>query len=162
MSFWKKLFGFEKSDSCHCCCSDEDSKSDIASLLHLESEDLETFKNIDERIVVGKVLAVGSHPDPEITKVRVTKTDIGNGATEQILCGGTNVSEGIIVAVATIGAKLSEDFEIGVRSIRGEESRGMICARAELSLSAAGEQKGEIWILPPELESKIGIPLKQL
>ncbi|MCF7917768.1 hypothetical protein K9L27_02075 [Candidatus Gracilibacteria bacterium] len=159
MSFWKKIFGFKESSCCGCCCSSPENKNNP---LNFTKEDLLILKNIDKRIVIGKVLEVVSHPDPEITKVRVTKTDIGNGKIEQILCGGTNVCAGIIVAVATVGAKLSEDFEIGIRSIRGIESRGMICARSELNLSPAGEQKGEIWILPENLEAKLGTPLRNI
>lgn len=123
---------------------------------------MNVLKNLDERIVVGKVLEVTPHPDPSITKVRVTRTDLGNGTTEQILCGGTNLEAGFIVPVATIGAKLSEDFEIGVRKIANVESRGMICARAELGLSPNGEQKGEIWSLPEEAEKYLGKCLREL
>jgi len=151
LCFIKKLFGKSKPSCCGQNCQ-----------LHLTDEDKAVMKNIDPKIVVGKIHAIASHPDEKVTKVRVTQTEVAPGVTEQILCGGVNIEEGAIIAVATVGAKLSEDFEIGERKIRGEMSRGMICARAELNLSLNGEEKAQIWILPNSLESKIGTPLKDL
>ena len=130
--------------------------------MNLTEEDVAKLDAIDGRVVIGKVLEVTNHPNPEMTKVHVTKTDLGNGKIEQILCGGTNLKPGFVVAVATVGAKLPGDFEIGLRAIRGVESRGMICARAELGLSSAGEKKGEIWPLPAQLEKFVGKPLRDL
>lgn len=153
MNFFAKIFGFGKKNKCQSQCCDKCQLSDA---------DKAVLKNIDPRIVIGQIQAVAAHPDPKMTKVRVTKTQVSADMVEQILCGGTNVDEDIIVAVATVGAKLSEDFEIGEREIRGEMSRGMICARAELGLNPNGEQKGEIWILPPAFKSKIGTPLKDI
>ena len=126
MNFFKKLFGAQKSNKgCCCCCGPK----------LLSETDAAILKNTDERIVVGKIHEIKAHPDPKVTKVRVTQTEIAPGKTEQILCGGVNIAEGAYVPVATVGAKLSEDFEIGERAIRGEVSRGMICSREELGLS---------------------------
>ncbi len=150
--FIKKLFS---ANSCNkrCCggsCVDFDAQIE----LNLTEEDLEVFKNLDENIVIGKVMSLAAHPDPKVTKVRVTKTNVGNEEL-QILCGGVNLAVGDIVPVAKVGTKLSEDFEIGERSIRGEKSLGMICARAELGLSPNEEKKGEIWKLPEVCEKMI-------
>jgi len=108
------------------------------------------------------VVALATHPDPKMTKVRVTKTLVGPDQEEQILCGGVNLEEGDVVAVATVGTKLSEDFEIGVREIRGVESRGMICSRGELGITEVEAEKGGIWKLPANFESKLGQKLKDL
>jgi len=166
MNFFKKLFGFkQQTEDCSfspCQCHSCDCEENISILLDLTEEDKEVLKTLDERIVVGKILEITAHPDPEITKVRVTKTDLGNGNIEQILCGGVNIEAGQIVAVATVGTKLSPDFEISVRAIRGIDSHGMICARAELGLSPASEQKGEIWEMAKNLETKLGTPLQDL
>lgn len=159
MGFWSKLFGFGKKASSSCCGGS--CKKDMTADLSLIPEDKEAFQKMDEKILVGKVISVESHPDPKITKVRVSQVSFG-GDPVQILCGGVNLEEDQIVPVATVGAKLSEDFEIGVRKIRGVESNGMICARAELGVSPADEKKGEIWELPKDLESCLGKPLKKL
>ena len=133
-----------------------------SNLLQLSSGDCAVIKSVDPEVVVGQILSVRAHKDPAITKVRVTMCDIGCWGIVQILCGGTNISEGQIVPVARVGTVLPGDFKISVRDIRGEESHGMICARSELGLSAEGEVKGEIWDLPDALISKLGVPLFQI
>lgn len=138
------------------------SSENFSELLSLATEDINTTKNLDEKIIIGKILKITEHPDPKITKVRITQCDLGNGETEQILCGGTNIQEGAIVPLATIGSDLGEGFIIGERKIRGEVSRGMICARAELGLSPNGETKGEIWLMPNQMEKHKGKKLKDL
>jgi len=147
MNFFKKLFG-KKTSSTSCCGTKLFSEIDAAIL-----------KNVDERIVVGKIIAIAAHPDESVTKVRVTKTEIAPGVVEQILCGGVNIEEGAYVPVATVGSKLSEDFEIGERKIRGELSRGMICSREELGLNKNDEPDHGIWILGDEFSEKLGIPV---
>ncbi|MDH3324710.1 MAG: hypothetical protein OEL89_03665 [Candidatus Peregrinibacteria bacterium] len=159
LSFIKKLLGLgEQSSCCNSCCQTFDLQKD----LNLNDTDLEILQNLDDNIVIGKVEAISAHTDPEITKVKITNTKISDTETLQILCGGTNLEEGDIVPVAKIGTKLSEDFTIGERAIRGEKSFGMICARAELGLSPAEEEKGQIWRLPEVCENFIGEQLKNL
>ncbi len=154
MNFFKKLFGLSNSNnSCSSCCGGIQLLSEI---------DAASLQNVDEKIVVGKILAIASHPDENVTKVRVTQTEVAPGVVEQILCGGVNIEEGAYVAVATVGAKLSEDFEIGERKIRGELSRGMICSREELGLQRGEEPDHGIWILGEEFANKLGASLQTL
>ena len=68
----------------------------------------------------------------------------------------------MIVPVATVGTDLGGGFVIGERAIRGEMSHGMLCAQAELGLSAESEEKGQIWPLPSALGCKLGMPVNQL
>jgi phenylalanyl-tRNA synthetase beta chain len=153
MNFFKKLFQPNTScKSCSCCCGKK-LLSDVDALI---------LKNADEKIVVGKILAIASHPDESVTKVRVTQTEVAPGVVEQILCGGVNIEEGVYVPVATVGAKLSEDFEIGERKIRGELSRGMICSREELGLSKNDEPDHGIWILGENFADKLGAPMNTI
>jgi len=120
------------------------------------------LKNIDPKIVVGKILKISAHPDPKISKVRVTQTEIAPGVVEQILCGGVNIAENMIVPVATIGTKFSENFEIGEREIRGEKSRGMICSRTELGLDQKDQPEHGIWPLPNSAEKFLGKSLCEI
>ncbi|MCK5460858.1 hypothetical protein KAI58_02645 [Candidatus Gracilibacteria bacterium] len=155
INFFKKLFRkllYRKKKGC----------LDGEVLLNLEGEDKKIVQNLDARIVVGKILEIKKHPDPKITKVKITKCDLGGGKTEQILCGGTNIKEGLIVPIATVGSQLSQDFIIGEREIRGIVSRGMICARAELGVSTAGEEKGQIWELSSQMEFFLGKSLNKV
>ena len=137
------------------------SKKTCAVALFSE-EDTPILKTLDPHIVVGKILTIRPHSNATMTKVRVTTCDLGDGTPTQVLCGGVNIEVGQIVPVAKVGAKLSADFEIGVREIKGEASHGMICARSELGLSAQNEKKGEIWVLPATMESCIGKSLSIL
>ncbi len=158
INIFKKLFGKKEQSPSSCCgggcCGAK------AIELGLTSEEKLTLAQSSELIVIGKIIEKKDHPDPKMTKVKVCQVDLG-GETEQILCGGTNTYEGQIVATAKVGTKLSPEFEIGERDIRGQVSRGMICAKSELGLSQE-EEKGSIWDLPKELESKLGTPIKTL
>lgn len=82
-------------------------------------------------VYVGKVLHVAPHPNAD--KVRVCQVDSGTGSS-QIICGAWNFEAGAVVPVARPGAILPGNFEIGRRTIRGVESKGMICSEKELGL----------------------------
>src|SRR3989304_5106424 len=60
-------------------------------------EEEKAFKDI----VVGQIKEIHSHPGAD--KLKITKTDVG-GKIIQILCGGTNIKEGMKVIVAKLGA----------------------------------------------------------
>jgi len=163
LNFIKSLFGTKfkaAGESCGAtqCCRGAAKNVDLG----LSDADRAVLQTIDERIVVGKITAIGAHSDPKVTKVQVTQCDLGNGRIEQILCGGSNIAVDMVVPVATVGTDLGGGFVIGERAIRGEMSHGMICAQAELGLSAEAEEKGQIWPLPSALECKLGMPVNQL
>jgi tRNA-binding EMAP/Myf-like protein len=152
IKFLKKLFGIKSSCCGGCCVSTKDEAFSDA--------DRTVLKQIDANIVVGKILEIKEHPDPKVTRVQITKCDLGNGESTQILCGGVNIVANAIVPIAKVGTKFSETFEITEREIRGEKSAGMICSREELGLSAGGDH--EIWILPKTAEKFLGTALKTL
>ena len=153
----KAFFGCKK--SCGTCFDSKKSCGSKKLDLEISAADKSLLKDIDGKIVVGKIHEITAHTDPKVTKVQVTQTEIAPGKIVQILCGAKNIAVGQIVAVATVGAKLSEDFEIGARKIRGVESNGMICAKDELGLPK--ETEG-IWELPKAFESVLGKSLKDL
>ncbi|AXK49569.1 phenylalanine--tRNA ligase subunit beta [Aliarcobacter trophiarum LMG 25534] len=96
----------------------------------LEVDSLEK-QQIASKVVIGKVLSKEKHPDAD--KLNVCQVDLGYETT-QIVCGAANVEAGQIVAVATIGAILGDDFKIKAAKLRGVESNGMICSSTELGL----------------------------
>ena len=100
-------------------------------MLGLTVEGVETYQVEWANVLVGKVLDIAAHPDAD--KVRVCQVDTGSGP-EQIICGAWNFDEGAYVAVAKPGAVLPGDFQIGIRTIRGVESNGMICSENELGI----------------------------
>ncbi len=84
---------------------------------------------------VGKVLTVSKHPNADKLSLCDVETDKGK---KRVVCGGTNLREGMCVAFAHIGARVrwhgTEMMTLEKTKIRGEESEGMICAAEELGL----------------------------
>lgn len=97
----------------------------------LEVDSLEEQK-IASKVVVGKVLSKEKHPDAD--KLSVCQVDLGSEVT-QIVCGAPNVDKDQIVAVATVGCVLGDNFKIKKAKLRGVESNGMICSSTELGLA---------------------------
>ena len=88
-------------------------------------------------VVVGKIVALAKHPNAD--KLRLATVDLG-GERLQVVCGGTNLSEGELVAFAKIGARVrwhgeGELVTLAPAEIRGVRSSGMICGANELGLA---------------------------
>jgi len=90
-----------------------------------------TNYNVPEKIVFGKVTSCEKHPDAD--KLNVCQVDLG-ASTRQIVCGASNVREGITVAVATLGAEMPGGLKIKPVQLRGVDSEGMICSSTEIGL----------------------------
>src|SRR5690606_25536209 len=116
-----------------------DELSKILTNIGLEVEPVETIETVTgglTGLIVGEVLKCQKHPNAD--KLNLTLVDIGNAEPLNIVCGAPNVAEGQKVIVATVGTKLfpknGEPFVIAKAKIRGEESRGMICAEDEIGI----------------------------
>jgi len=113
-----------------------------------------------ENMVVGQILKLKKHPDAD--SLQICDVDLGNDiGTHQIVCGGSNLSEKMLVAVAMPGAKVrwhgeGELIELKKTKIRGEESFGMICASDEISM---GESQGKEIMDISNLKLKAGTTL---
>ena len=88
-------------------------------------------------MVVGVIHEIIPHPNAD--KLKICRTDIGGGDIREIVCGGSNLSAGMKVAVAKPGAYVrwhgeGELIEIKNAKLRGVESYGMICASSEIGL----------------------------
>lgn len=94
-------------------------------------------ENRIENLVIGEVLECTDHPDSD--HLHVCLVDVGSKKI-QIVCGASNVREGIKVLVALPGCILPGNFEIKAGNIRGVESNGMICALFELGLEEKTEE----------------------
>ena len=136
--------------------------ADLLTDLGLEVEGVDAFESLKgglQGVVVGHVLSCEQHPNAD--RLKITKVDLGEGETVQIVCGAPNVAAGQKVPVATIGTTLYDKegngFQIKKGKIRGEESHGMICAEDELGL---GESHDGIMILAEDL--KPGTPVSKI
>ena len=89
------------------------------------------ISNHIDNLVIGEVLKCKKHPDSD--HLNICEVNIGE-KTVQIVCGASNVKDGIKVIVALPGAVLPGGFEIKKSKIRGVESNGMICALFEIGL----------------------------
>src|ERR1700745_1937044 len=88
-----------------------DELSHALTMAGLEVEDLRPAAPPASKIVVVRVLEVVKHPDAD--KLNVCQVDAGTGATLNIVCGAPNVSPGIKVPVALVGAQLPPAEEGG-------------------------------------------------
>ncbi len=115
--------------------------TDTLTDLGLEVVAVTPFESIPgglEGLVVGQVKSVEPHPNAD--RLKCTRVDVGGGTELQIICGAPNVAAGQSVAVAPPGSRLCDRagkrFAIETRELRGLRSEGMICAGAEIGLSA--------------------------
>jgi phenylalanyl-tRNA synthetase beta chain len=111
-----------------------------------------------EGVVVGRVVEVTAHPNPKITKVRMTLVEDGTGELKAVACGAANVAVGKLYPFARVGTTLpggkSGPLSIGARTIGGVTSYGMLCSPAELNLA---EESDGIWEL--DTDAPPGTPL---
>jgi len=84
-------------------------------------------------VVVGQVVSVVAHPDAD--KLRICHVEVGESEPLQIVCGASNVREGLKIPAALIGAVLPGNFKIKKSKLRGEASFGMLCSETELGLA---------------------------
>lgn len=119
---------------------DSVSPLEVAEKLKLATVEVEGVVNLGEHlenVVVGKVVSADKHPQAD--KLKLCSVDVGNEKI-QIVCGGSNVREGMLVALAKVGAKVKwhgegELVELKPTAIRGIESFGMICGATEIGLA---------------------------
>ena len=100
-------------------------------------------------IVVGKIKEITKHPKAD--RLQVCSVSLGD-REEQIVCGGVNLTTGMLVAVATIGSRVRWHGEgdwgtLEQVKIRGVQSVGMIAAASEIGLTNLFPVKSEKDIL---------------
>lgn len=120
------------------------------TLATVEVEDFESLTEKFEKIVVGKILKIKKHPNAD--KLRLAQVAIAKDEQVPIVCGGSNLNEGMLVAVALVGAKVrwhgqGEPVVLAPAEIRGVKSQGMICAAQEVGLQEIFPRQNETEIL---------------
>lgn len=111
--------------------------ADILTMAGLEVDSIEPAAPAFSGVVVAKVLKVTAHPDAK--KLHVCDVDDGNGNVSKVICGASNVREGLIVAFAKVGAVLPNDFKIEAKTLQGIKSFGMLCSASELGLAESSQ-----------------------
>ncbi len=105
----------------------------------------------DDKFRVGKVVGIEEHPDSD--HMHICQVDVGSEVL-QIVCGAPNVALNQLVVAALEGAVMPSGLIIVPSSLRGVDSKGMLCSARELNLPNAPQVRG-ILVLD-ENEYKVG------
>jgi phenylalanyl-tRNA synthetase beta chain len=124
------------------------SAQEIADKLTAIGLEVERLSNPAEALApfrVAKLLTAEKHPQAD--KLQVLTVDAGEGPV-QVVCGAPNARAGMLGVFGPPGAYIpGSDMTLGVRAVRGVESRGMMCSSRELEL---GDDHSGIIELPAD------------
>src|SRR4030095_15100110 len=83
---------------------------------------------------IARVVEAKQHPNAD--RLRVCLVDTGSGEPVQVVCGAPNARTGMMGVFSPPGSFIpGKNITLGIGTIRGVESRGMLCSAAELELS---------------------------
>ncbi|HEX2553096.1 MAG TPA: phenylalanine--tRNA ligase subunit beta [Microvirga sp.] len=100
----------------------------------LEVEGIEDKAAALSAYKVAYVVSAVQHPNAD--RLRVCMVDTGEGDPIQVVCGAPNARTGMKSVFAPPGTYIpGKNITLGVGTIRGVESRGMLCSAAELEIS---------------------------
>lgn len=142
----------------------EKNNDKIKEIITARSAEIETMEDTGahlDKVVLGKIDKIMPHPNAD--KLQITMVDNGQEKI-QVVCGGTNLKEGMKVAFAQLGAVVkwhgTDVVKMEKAKIRGEESFGMICAAEEIGLDEMFAKKSEHEIVDlSHIDAPIGTPL---
>jgi phenylalanyl-tRNA synthetase beta chain len=109
--------------------------TDKLTMIGLEVEHIEDKAKQLSPFTIARVISAEQHPNAD--RLRVCMVDTGNGAAPvQVVCGAPNARAGLVSVFSPPGTFIpGKNITLGVGTIRGVESRGMLCSEAELQLS---------------------------
>jgi phenylalanyl-tRNA synthetase beta chain len=109
--------------------------ADTLTMIGLEVEYIEDKAKALAPFTIAKVISAEQHPNAD--RLRVCMVDTGDGgAPVQVVCGAPNARAGLIGVFSAPGTFIpGKNITLGVGTIRGVESRGMLCSAAELQIS---------------------------
>ena len=125
--------------------SDPEAVSLALNSLGLAVEEMVTVGTPVEGVVTARINRMEKHPDA--AKVTRCFVDAGDGVERHVWCGATNMSEGDVVPLATLGTTMPNGMNIARRGILGIDSEGMLCSEVELGLS---DESSGLLILPKD------------
>jgi len=127
--------------------------ADKLTMIGLEVESIEDRAKALAPFTIARVISAEQHPNAD--RLRVCMVDPGNGAAPvQVVCGAPNARAGLVSVFSPPGTFIpGKNITLGVGTIRGVESRGMLCSAAELQIS---EDHDGIMELPAD--APIGAP----
>jgi phenylalanyl-tRNA synthetase beta chain len=111
---------------------------DKLTMIGLEVERVEDKASLLKPFVIASVISAEKHPNAD--RLRVCMVDIGQVAKGdkpiQVVCGAPNARAGMKGVFSAPGTFIpGKNITLDVGTIRGVESRGMLCSAAELMIS---------------------------
>jgi phenylalanyl-tRNA synthetase beta chain len=109
--------------------------ADKLTMIGLEVENIEDKAEALAPFTIARVISAEQHPNAD--RLRVCMVDTGDGAAPvQVVCGAPNARAGLVSVFSPPGTFIpGKAITLAVGTIRGVESRGMLCSAAELQLS---------------------------
>src|SRR5438067_3508773 len=108
--------------------------ADKLTMIGLEVENIEDKAKALKPFSIARVISAEQHPNAD--RLRVCMVETGAGAPVQVVCGAPNARAGVVSVFSAPGTFIpGKNTTLGVGTIRGVESRGMLCSPAELQLS---------------------------
>ena len=100
----------------------------------LEVEGVEDKTKTFAPYTVAYVISAEQHPNAD--RLRVCMVDTGSGTPIQVVCGAPNARTGMKSVFAPPGTYIpGKNITLGIGTIRGVESAGMLCSGSELEIS---------------------------
>src|SRR5262245_11675236 len=107
---------------------------DKLTMIGLEVENVEDKAKALKDFVVAYVVEAKQHPNAD--RLRVCMVDTGKGPPVQVVCGAPNARTGMKGVFSLPGTFIpGKNITLGIGTIRGVESRGMLVSEMELQLS---------------------------
>jgi phenylalanyl-tRNA synthetase beta chain len=132
--------------------ADAQTVGDKLTSIGLEVESIEDAGARLKDFTVAHVISAEKHPNAD--KLKLCMVDTGSGEPVQVVCGAPNAHTGMKAVFAKPGVVIPATGDVlKVGTIRGVESRGMLCSARELQLG--DDHDG---IIELAADAKIGEP----
>jgi phenylalanyl-tRNA synthetase beta chain len=107
---------------------------DKLTMIGLEVESVADKGRALAPFTIARVIEAKQHPNAD--RLRVCMVDTGSGDPVQVVCGAPNARTGMKGVFSAPGSFIpGKNITLGVGTIRGVESRGMLVSEAELQIS---------------------------
>src|SRR4030095_1470932 len=115
-----------------------DKLTDKLTMIGLEVENIEDKAKALAPFTIARVIEAKQHPNAD--RLRVCIVDTGSGDPVQVVCGAPNARTGMKGVFSPPGTYIpGKKITLGVGTIRGVESRGLLVSEAEMGVSANHE-----------------------
>src|SRR4030088_171500 len=109
--------------------------ADALTMIGLEVEQIDDKAKALAPFTIARVISAEQHPNADRLRVCIVETGDG-GAPVQVVCGAPNARAGLVSVFSAPGTFIpGKNITLGIGTIRGVESRGMLCSEAELQIS---------------------------